>query len=102
MQGNIRLKILRLLNLQQRAKHAKPNTNCAKADKVSYKDINAFVNTKKKEKEVKLNAFDKFCSLNVENSNEEDKPNKHALIDVDNDDSSASRLLSDDSNSNVK
>eukprot|EP00957_Ditylum_brightwellii_P074942 5695327-Ditylum_brightwellii.AAC.1 len=101
MQGNVRLEILRLLQ-PQCAKRAKPNMSHAKADKVGYKDLNAFVNAKKKEKEVELNTFDKFCSLNIESSNEEDDPNKHALIDVDNDDSSASRLLSDDSGSDIK
>eukprot|EP00957_Ditylum_brightwellii_P146352 11143498-Ditylum_brightwellii.AAC.1 len=103
--------------LKQRAKHTKPSTNRDKADKVSYKDLNAFVNAKvttalnkakinlrnqKKQKEVKLNAFDKFCSLNVESSDEEDKLNKHAPAAVDNNDSSASCLLSNDSDSNVK
>eukprot|EP00957_Ditylum_brightwellii_P113865 8680777-Ditylum_brightwellii.AAC.2 len=78
MQGNVRMKILCLLRPQLRTKCAKPNTSCAKADKVSYKDLNDFVNAKKKEKGTKLNTFEKFCSLNVESSNEEDKPNKHA------------------------
>eukprot|EP00957_Ditylum_brightwellii_P021325 1608324-Ditylum_brightwellii.AAC.1 len=87
------------------------------ADNVTYKDLNAFINAKvttsfnkaknnlkkqRKEKEVKLKAFDIFCSLNVESSDEEDKPNKHAPTDVDNDDSSASCLLSNNSDSNVK
>eukprot|EP00957_Ditylum_brightwellii_P045406 3441509-Ditylum_brightwellii.AAC.1 len=94
--------------LKRHAKRAKPNTNCAEADKVSYKDVIAFINAKiitalnklkkylrnqKKQKEVKLNAFNKFCSLNVESTNEEDKPNKHAPATVDNNDSSASCLL---------
>eukprot|EP00957_Ditylum_brightwellii_P094306 7180440-Ditylum_brightwellii.AAC.1 len=77
MQRNIRLKILHLLH-PQCAKCTKPNTSHAKVDKVSYKDLNAFVNAKRKEKEVELNAFDKFCSLNVEISNEENEPNKRA------------------------
>eukprot|EP00957_Ditylum_brightwellii_P038760 2929412-Ditylum_brightwellii.AAC.1 len=61
--------------LKQRAIRAKPNTNRAEADKVSYKDLNALVNTKvtaafnkakknlkkqRKEKEVKLKTFNKF------------------------------------------
>eukprot|EP00957_Ditylum_brightwellii_P126102 9612998-Ditylum_brightwellii.AAC.1 len=94
------------------AKRAKPNMNCAKTDKVSYKDLNAFDNAKvtaalnkakkdlkkqMKEKEVNLNAFDKFCSLNVECSDEKDKPNKCAHVDVDDDDNSTSCLLSNDS-----
>eukprot|EP00957_Ditylum_brightwellii_P052645 3991434-Ditylum_brightwellii.AAC.1 len=51
--------------LKRRTKRAKPNTSQNKTDK-------------RKEKEVKLNTFNKFCFLNVESSNEEDKPNKHA------------------------
>ena len=57
---------------------------------------------KRREKEVELNAFNKFCSLNVESSNEEDKPNEHAPAAADNDDSFASCLLSDGSNSNTE
>eukprot|EP00957_Ditylum_brightwellii_P078121 5939073-Ditylum_brightwellii.AAC.1 len=83
MQGNVSLKfILRLLLQPQRhTQGVKPNTSRAKADK---------------EKEVELNAFDKFFSLNVESSDEEDKPNKHTPVNEDNDDSSVSRLLNDD------
>eukprot|EP00957_Ditylum_brightwellii_P169782 12922745-Ditylum_brightwellii.AAC.1 len=103
--------------LKRCAKHTMPNMSHTNADKVSYKDINAFVDAKvtaafnkakknlkkqRKEKEVKLNAFDKFHVLNVESSNEEDKPNKHAPVDVDNNDSSASHLLSNNSDSNVE
>eukprot|EP00957_Ditylum_brightwellii_P091586 6973519-Ditylum_brightwellii.AAC.1 len=72
------------------------------AEKVTYKDLNAIINTKKKEKEVKPNVFDKFCSLNINSSNEEDKPNKCAPTNVDGNDSSASCLLSNDSDSNIK
>eukprot|EP00957_Ditylum_brightwellii_P149416 11379480-Ditylum_brightwellii.AAC.1 len=32
--------------LKQRAKRAKAAANCGKADKVSYKDLNTFVNAK--------------------------------------------------------
>eukprot|EP00957_Ditylum_brightwellii_P076750 5833666-Ditylum_brightwellii.AAC.1 len=74
------------------------------ADKVTYKDLNMFVNTKvttalkkakkylkqqKQEKQVKLNAFDKFGTLNVKSSDNEDKPSVYASIDVDNNNSSA-------------
>eukprot|EP00957_Ditylum_brightwellii_P026921 2035245-Ditylum_brightwellii.AAC.1 len=91
--------------------------NRAEADKASYKDLNAFVNAKvtaafnkakknlkkqRKEKEVKLNTFHQFCSLNVESSNEEEEPTKHTPTNADKNDSSASCLLSDDSDSNVK
>eukprot|EP00957_Ditylum_brightwellii_P010796 818617-Ditylum_brightwellii.AAC.1 len=62
-------------------------------DKVTYKDFNAFVNAKvtaalkkakkdlkkeKKDKRVKLNAFYKFCTLNVDkSSNNKDKLDTH-------------------------
>eukprot|EP00957_Ditylum_brightwellii_P054173 4103154-Ditylum_brightwellii.AAC.1 len=102
--------------MKWRAKRAKPSTNHDEADKVSYKDLNAFVmakvtdalnkakkiQKKRREKEVELNSFDKVCSLSVESSNEEDKPNEHAPTTADNDDSSASCLLSDNSNSKVE
>eukprot|EP00957_Ditylum_brightwellii_P025209 1908135-Ditylum_brightwellii.AAC.1 len=103
--------------LNRHAKREKPNMNHTEADKVSYKDLNALVNTKvttalnkaeknlrnqKKQKEFKLNAFDIFFSLNAESSNEEDEPNKHAPAIADKDDSSASCLLSDNSDSNVE
>eukprot|EP00957_Ditylum_brightwellii_P054767 4150045-Ditylum_brightwellii.AAC.1 len=116
MQGNRRLKILRLLRLQ-RVECAKPNTSYTKVDKVNYNDLNAFVSAKvsvtfnkakknlkkqRKEKEVKLNAFNKFHSLTVESSNEEDESNKHTPINVDNNDSSVSCLFSNDSDSNIK
>eukprot|EP00957_Ditylum_brightwellii_P047240 3588247-Ditylum_brightwellii.AAC.1 len=66
--------------LNQRKKHAKSDTSRSRKDKVSYKDLNTFVNamvtatlnkTKKKQKkemEVEINAFNKLCSLNVESS----------------------------------
>eukprot|EP00957_Ditylum_brightwellii_P210258 15364748-Ditylum_brightwellii.AAC.1 len=66
----------------------KRRTKCTKPDE-THKDAD-----KKKEKQAKLNAFDKFRTLNVESSNAEDKPNTHAPTNVDNDDSSTSRLLS--------
>eukprot|EP00957_Ditylum_brightwellii_P062498 4742961-Ditylum_brightwellii.AAC.1 len=103
--------------LKQRAKHTKTDKMQKDIEKVTYKDLNAFVNAKvtaafnkteknlkkqKKEKEVKLNAFDKCRSLNVENSNKEDKPNKCAPTNVDNGDGSASCLLSDNSDSDCK
>eukprot|EP00957_Ditylum_brightwellii_P124351 9478355-Ditylum_brightwellii.AAC.2 len=62
-------------------------------DKVTYKDLNAFVNAKvtaalkraknifkkeKKDKQAKLNAFNKFRTLNVnESSNNKDKQDAH-------------------------
>eukprot|EP00957_Ditylum_brightwellii_P204052 15337388-Ditylum_brightwellii.AAC.1 len=77
------------------AKCTKPNTNCDEVDKQKN------LRRQKKQKEVKVNALDKFCSLNVESSNEEDKPNKHAPAAADNDGSSTSHLLSDDSDSDI-
>eukprot|EP00957_Ditylum_brightwellii_P124245 9470923-Ditylum_brightwellii.AAC.1 len=75
--------------LKWHVKHAKPDTTWKDTDKVTYKDLNAFVNAKvtaafnkdkknlkkqKKGKEVELNNFNKCCTLNVESSNEDDKP----------------------------
>eukprot|EP00957_Ditylum_brightwellii_P062234 4722729-Ditylum_brightwellii.AAC.1 len=45
-QGNVRMKILHLLNPQLCAKHTKPNTSQNKSDKITYKDFNAFVSAK--------------------------------------------------------
>eukprot|EP00957_Ditylum_brightwellii_P201002 15322170-Ditylum_brightwellii.AAC.1 len=84
-------------------------------DKVTYKDLNAFVNAKvtaalnqakksqkkKKEKEAEINAFNKFCSLNVKSSDKEGELKKSAPVADDNSDSGASRLLSNDNDSNV-
>eukprot|EP00957_Ditylum_brightwellii_P000878 69819-Ditylum_brightwellii.AAC.1 len=104
--------------LKRRAKRKKQGKTCTDVYKVTYKDLNVFVNAKvtvavkkakknlkqqKKEKQVKLNAFDKFCTLNVESSDNKDKPSPRASIDVDNKGSSDSCLLSNDnSNSNNK
>eukprot|EP00957_Ditylum_brightwellii_P122930 9373147-Ditylum_brightwellii.AAC.1 len=101
--------------LNQRKKCAKSDTSWSETDKVSYKDLNAFVNTKvmatlnqakknqkkKKEKEVEINAFNKFCSFNIESSDKEGKLKKSTPTADDNNNSDASRLLSNDSNSDV-
>eukprot|EP00957_Ditylum_brightwellii_P132482 10102939-Ditylum_brightwellii.AAC.1 len=72
--------------MKQRAKRAKANPNQAEKGKIAYKDLNAFVNAKvtaalkkaqkecleKSTKKVTINAFDKFCSLNVDSSSEEE------------------------------
>eukprot|EP00957_Ditylum_brightwellii_P126383 9634396-Ditylum_brightwellii.AAC.1 len=71
--------------LKQRAKRTKADTNRGGADKVTYKDLNAFVNAKvtttlnkakksqkKKEKKVTINAFDNFCNLKVDDSSDEE------------------------------
>eukprot|EP00957_Ditylum_brightwellii_P153267 11664942-Ditylum_brightwellii.AAC.1 len=100
------------------AKRTKQGETHTEVDKVTYKDLNMFINAKvttalkkakkhlkqqKKEKQVKLNAFGKFCTLNVKSSDNKDKPNTRASIDVDNNDSSTSCLLSNDnSNSNTE
>eukprot|EP00957_Ditylum_brightwellii_P013353 1008639-Ditylum_brightwellii.AAC.1 len=75
--------------LKQRAKHAKTDTNCGGEDKVTYKDLNAFVNAKvtaalikakknqkKKEKKVSSNAFDNFYNLKVDDSSDEESDHK--------------------------
>eukprot|EP00957_Ditylum_brightwellii_P149474 11383163-Ditylum_brightwellii.AAC.1 len=81
--------------------------------KVTYKDLNAFVNSKvtaalnktkknkKQKKEVKINAFNKFCSLNIESSDKEGEHKENAPAANDGSDSDASRLISNDSNSDV-
>eukprot|EP00957_Ditylum_brightwellii_P168016 12790137-Ditylum_brightwellii.AAC.1 len=55
----------------------------------------------RKQKEVKIDTFDKLCSLNVESSNKKGKLNEHAPVADNNNGSNASCLLSNDSNSNV-
>eukprot|EP00957_Ditylum_brightwellii_P138940 10590492-Ditylum_brightwellii.AAC.1 len=101
--------------LKRCAKRAKANRNCNKADKVSYKDLNVFVNAKvitalnkakknqkkKEARKVTINAFDKFCNLKVDSSNEESNPEVNALTAADNDsDSNASCVPSKDSENN--
>eukprot|EP00957_Ditylum_brightwellii_P097985 7462878-Ditylum_brightwellii.AAC.1 len=101
--------------LKQRAKHAKADTNSGRADKVTYKDLNAFVDAKvtatlntakknwKKEKKVTINAFDNFRSLKVDDSsNEESDHEVNALTNASDDDSNsgASRVDSNKSGSN--
>eukprot|EP00957_Ditylum_brightwellii_P104645 7974567-Ditylum_brightwellii.AAC.1 len=99
--------------LKQRAKHTNANTSCNKADKVTYKDLNAFVNAKlttalnkanknqkkKEAKKVTINAFDKCCNLKVDSSDEESNHEVNALAAAsDNDsDSNASCVPSKDS-----
>eukprot|EP00957_Ditylum_brightwellii_P059229 4495563-Ditylum_brightwellii.AAC.1 len=72
--------------MKRRAKRAKANPNQAKKGKIAYKDLNAFINTKvtvtlkkaqkerieKKTKKVTINTFDKFRSLNIDSSSEEE------------------------------
>eukprot|EP00957_Ditylum_brightwellii_P077557 5893527-Ditylum_brightwellii.AAC.1 len=99
--------------LNQHKKCANSDTSRSGKDKVSYKDLNTFVNTKvtatlnkakknkKKEKEVEINSFNKFRSLNVESSDKKGELKESALAVDDNSDSKASHLLSNESNSNV-
>eukprot|EP00957_Ditylum_brightwellii_P071983 5470813-Ditylum_brightwellii.AAC.1 len=63
--------------------------------------LNKAKKKQKKEKEVKINAFNKFCSLNVESSDEEGELKESAPAVHSNSKSEASRLLSNDTNSNV-
>eukprot|EP00957_Ditylum_brightwellii_P202381 15329914-Ditylum_brightwellii.AAC.1 len=76
-------------------------------DKVTYKDLNAFVSTivttalkkakenfkkEKKDKQVNLNAFNRFCMLNVnKSSNDKDQQDAHVSINVDNNNNSNSK-----------
>eukprot|EP00957_Ditylum_brightwellii_P107111 8172279-Ditylum_brightwellii.AAC.1 len=99
--------------LNQCKKRAKSDISRSGVDRVTYKDLNTFVNAKvtatlnkakkikKEEKEVEINAFGKFHSLNVESSNREGKLKEYAPAADNDDDSNASRLLSNDSKSNV-
>eukprot|EP00957_Ditylum_brightwellii_P209587 15362354-Ditylum_brightwellii.AAC.1 len=64
-------------NLKQRTKGAKQVTNALKKAKKKFKK-------EKKDKQVELNAFDKFCMLNVnKSSNDKDKQDAHVFINVD-------------------
>eukprot|EP00957_Ditylum_brightwellii_P024786 1873059-Ditylum_brightwellii.AAC.1 len=103
---------------KQCAKHAKADTNRGRADKVSYKDLNAFVNAKvtttlnkakknqkKKEKRVTINAFGNFRNLKVDDSsNKESDHEVNALATASDNDSNsgASRVDSDESGSDSK
>eukprot|EP00957_Ditylum_brightwellii_P062151 4717063-Ditylum_brightwellii.AAC.1 len=79
--------------LKQCVKCARQNETCKVVDKVTYKDLNAFVNTKAT---TDLNKAKKnLKKQKKEKNNEEDKPSTHASTYVDNNDSSASCLLSD-------
>ena len=104
--------------LKQHAKHAKASTSCNEADKVTYKDLNAFINTKvtvalnkakknqkkKEAKKVTINAFNKFCNLKVDSSNEESNQEVNALAAASNNESNrdASCVPSKDNNNNNK
>eukprot|EP00957_Ditylum_brightwellii_P069786 5299382-Ditylum_brightwellii.AAC.1 len=102
--------------LKHRAKRAKADTTRGGADKVTYKDLNAFVNSKvtaalnkanknqkKKEKKVTINTFDNFRNLKANDSSNEERNHKlNALANASDNDSSsgASRVDSDKSDSN--
>eukprot|EP00957_Ditylum_brightwellii_P202430 15330145-Ditylum_brightwellii.AAC.1 len=93
--------------LKQHAKCAKQGKECKNKDNVTYKDINVFVNAKvtaalkkakkslkkeRKDKQVKLNAFDKFRTLNIDKSSDnKDEHDMHVSIDVDNGSNSDSK-----------
>ena len=78
---------------------------------MSYKDLNAFVNAKvtaalnkakkkqKEKKDLELNAFNKFRTLNVDSSDEEGELKESAAAPHSDSESEASRLLSDASDS---
>eukprot|EP00957_Ditylum_brightwellii_P055309 4192355-Ditylum_brightwellii.AAC.1 len=98
--------------LNQRAKRTKSNPSSEKGH-VTYKDLNAFVNAKvtealkkakkeqKKAKRVTINAFDKFCSLNINSSSKESDHEVNTLATASDDDSDSddSRAPSEDSKS---
>eukprot|EP00957_Ditylum_brightwellii_P128216 9779004-Ditylum_brightwellii.AAC.1 len=100
--------------MKQRAKRAKTNPE---EGKIAYKGLNAFVNakvmaalkkaqkerSKKKAKKVTVNAFDKFRSLNVDSSSDEENDHKvkaFAKASNHNTDSDVSCIPSEDSESN--
>eukprot|EP00957_Ditylum_brightwellii_P015762 1187540-Ditylum_brightwellii.AAC.1 len=88
--------------LKHRAKRTKADTNCGGADKVTYKDLNAFINAKvtatsnkakknQKEKKVTINAFDNFRNLKVHDSSDEESDHKvNALTNASEEDSKSS------------
>eukprot|EP00957_Ditylum_brightwellii_P207327 15352486-Ditylum_brightwellii.AAC.1 len=92
------------------------DTNCGGADKLTYKDLNTFVNAKvtaalnkakknqkKKEKKVTINAFDNFRNLKVDDSSDEEsnhEVNALASASDKDSDSGASRVDSNESRSN--
>eukprot|EP00957_Ditylum_brightwellii_P180500 13749587-Ditylum_brightwellii.AAC.1 len=88
------------------------------SDKVSYKDLNTFVDAKvtaalkkanshqkkKEARKVTVDTFDKFCNLKADSNNEESNPEVNALFAASNDDidSNAYRVPREDSKSNNK
>ena len=99
--------------MKRRAKRAKTTPEDGK---IAYKDLNAFVNakvtaalkkahkerTEKKAKKVTINAFDKFRSLNVDDSSDEESDHDvNALAEASDHDSDSdnSRVPSEDSDS---
>eukprot|EP00957_Ditylum_brightwellii_P129374 9868971-Ditylum_brightwellii.AAC.1 len=105
--------------LEQRAKCVKADADRSGMDKVSYQDLNTFVNAKvptalnkakknqkkNEAKKVTVNAFDNFRNLKVDNSIDEESNHKvNALGAASNDDSDSntSHVSSKDSDSNEK
>eukprot|EP00957_Ditylum_brightwellii_P144784 11028138-Ditylum_brightwellii.AAC.1 len=89
--------------LNWRKKHTKINTNRNGSDKVTYKDLNAFVNAKVTATLKKAKSQNKKeRSKKVDSSNEESDPGVNALAAADNNDSDSntSCLASKDSESN--
>eukprot|EP00957_Ditylum_brightwellii_P157091 11955794-Ditylum_brightwellii.AAC.1 len=87
---------------KQRAKHAEADANRGRADKVSYKDLNAFVNAKVTAalSKAKKNQKKKEAKSSDEESNH--KVNVLAAASNDDSDSDASCVPSKDSNINDK
>eukprot|EP00957_Ditylum_brightwellii_P068198 5177031-Ditylum_brightwellii.AAC.1 len=68
--------------LKQPMKHAKQGKSLTAALKKAKK----FFKKEKKDKQIELNAFDKFCMLNVdERCDNKDKQDAHVSINVDDD-----------------
>eukprot|EP00957_Ditylum_brightwellii_P054207 4105949-Ditylum_brightwellii.AAC.1 len=87
--------------LKQRAKRAKADANRGGSDKVTYKDLNAFVNAKVT---AALNKAKKNQKKKKKSSNEESNHKVNALANASDDDSNsgASRVDSNKSNSDSK
>eukprot|EP00957_Ditylum_brightwellii_P081904 6229616-Ditylum_brightwellii.AAC.1 len=87
--------------LKQRAKHAKADTNHGRADKVTYKDLNVFVNAKVTDA---LNKAKRTKRKREKSRDEESNHEVNTLANASDNDSNsgASCVDSNESNSNSK
>ena len=97
--------------LNRCAKRTKSNLSHSEKGHVAYKYLNAFVNAKvmaalkkakkeqKQAKKVTINAFDKFCSLNIDSSSDESDNKVNALAAASDDDSDSDNSCAPSENS---